>query len=58
MPFYHGIADQQWMLPHDFPPWSTVYYYCRRWRQDGTLAKSAVPPPDEKASRMVRSAVY
>ena len=24
------------MLPHDFPPWGTVYYYFRRWRRDGT----------------------
>ena len=24
------------MLPHDFPPWPTVYYYFWRWRRDGT----------------------
>jgi len=24
------------MLPHDFPPWSTVYHYFRCWRLDGT----------------------
>ena len=23
------------LLPHDFPAWSTVYYYFRLWRQDG-----------------------
>ena len=23
-------------LPHDFPPWSTVYGYFRAWRRDGT----------------------
>ena len=23
-------------LPHDFPPWKTVYHYCRAWRLDGT----------------------
>src|SRR5262245_25583946 len=23
-------------LPHDFPPWRTVYNYFRRWRDDGT----------------------
>lgn len=23
-------------LPHDFPPWPTVYYYFWRWRNDGT----------------------
>ncbi len=24
------------MLPHDLPPWQTVYYYFRRWGADGT----------------------
>jgi putative transposase len=24
-------------LPHDFPPWQTVYCYFRLWRLDGTL---------------------
>jgi putative transposase len=23
-------------LPHDFPPWKTVYHYFRSWRLDGT----------------------
>jgi len=23
-------------LPHDFPPWKTVFHYFRAWRQDGT----------------------
>lgn len=23
-------------LPHDFPPWITVYYYFRRFQRDGT----------------------
>ena len=23
------------LLPHDFPPWGTVYYWFRRWRLDG-----------------------
>lgn len=27
------------MLPHDFPTWTTVYYYYRRWGQDGTLGE-------------------
>lgn len=27
----------QWRaLPHDFPPWSTVWSYFRTWRKDGT----------------------
>ena len=24
-------------LPHDFPPWTVVWYYFRRWGDDGTL---------------------
>jgi transposase len=23
-------------LPHDFPPWATVYYYFQRWAAEGT----------------------
>lgn len=23
-------------LPHDFPPWQTVYHYFRCWQRDGT----------------------
>lgn len=30
----------QWrLLPHDFPPWSTVHTWYRRWRRDGTWAR-------------------
>src|SRR5215204_674975 len=25
-----------WLLPHDFPPWSTVYHYFRAWRLNST----------------------
>jgi putative transposase len=24
-------------IPHDLPPWSTVWTYFRKWRDDGTL---------------------
>lgn len=27
------------MLPHDLPPWKTVYHYFRLWRKDGTFEK-------------------
>jgi putative transposase len=27
------------MLPHDFPPWESVYGYFYRWRKDGTWQK-------------------
>jgi putative transposase len=30
----------QWrMLPHDLPPWPTVYYHYRKWRLSGLWAK-------------------
>jgi putative transposase len=35
--FYLNRAGCQWdMLPHDFPPKSTVYDYFAQWRDDGT----------------------
>lgn len=36
--FYILRAGCSWrLLPHEYPPWSTVYYHFRLWRQDGTL---------------------
>jgi transposase len=30
----------QWRaLPHEYPPWQTVYHYFRAWRLDGTWAR-------------------
>lgn len=26
-------------LPHDFPPWPTVYWYFAKWTDDGTLVR-------------------
>jgi putative transposase len=35
--FYMNRTGCQWdMLPRDFPPASTVYWYFRKWRDDGT----------------------
>jgi transposase len=35
---YHVRAGGSWrMLPSDFPPWQTVYWYFKAWRADGTL---------------------
>jgi putative transposase len=35
--FYRNRSGCQWrMLPTDFPPWGTVYYYFAKWRGDGT----------------------
>lgn len=39
----------QWrMLPHDLPPWQTVYYHFRKWRQSGLW---------EKINRLLREQV-
>jgi transposase len=36
--FYISRSSTQWrMLPHDFPPWQTVFYYFDKWKKDGTL---------------------
>ena len=38
--FYILRAGCAWrLLPHDLPPWQTVYGYFRRFREDGTLDK-------------------
>jgi putative transposase len=35
--FYVLKSGCAWrLLPHDFPPWRTVYHYFRTWRSDGT----------------------
>jgi putative transposase len=38
--FYIVRGGCAWrLLPHDFPPWKTVYHYFRFWRLDGTWEK-------------------
>src|SRR6476659_10229199 len=38
--FYLLRTGCQWrLLPKDFPPWSTVHTWYRRWRRDGTWAR-------------------
>src|SRR5438132_8636556 len=35
--FYHTREGGTWRaLPHDFPPWKTVYNYFQEWSSDGT----------------------
>lgn len=35
---YHFETGCVWrMLPHDFPPWGTVYSYFRKWQRTGVL---------------------
>jgi len=38
--FYVNKGGIQWdMLPKDFPPKGTVYWYFSQWKKDGTLEK-------------------
>jgi putative transposase len=38
--FYRERTGCQWRnLPHDFPPWQTVFQYYWRWGKDGTLER-------------------
>lgn len=38
--FYVLRTGCQWRyLPHDFPPWKTVYTYFRCWKRSGLLEK-------------------
>jgi putative transposase len=38
--FYHTREGGSWRaLPHDFPPWKTVYNYFQWWSWDGTWQK-------------------
>jgi putative transposase len=47
--FYRTRTGCQWrMLPSDFPFWNHVWYYYRKWRNDGTL---------ERINRLLRRAV-
>ena len=35
---YRWTTGCTWrMLPHDFPPWATVYGYFRQWEREGIL---------------------
>jgi putative transposase len=50
--FYLVRTGCQWrLLPHDFPPWSTVHTWYRRWRKDGTWGRI-----NEALRQQVRSA--
>ena len=37
--FYVDKTGGQWRaLPHEYPPWPSVYYHFAKWSRDGTLA--------------------
>src|SRR5262249_60624628 len=45
--FYHVRGGQAWrMLPHDFPPWQTVYTRFRPWRAGGRLGGGHATPAE------------
>lgn len=36
--FYVLRSGCSWrMLPHDYPPWESVYYYFRKWKKSGVI---------------------
>src|SRR5436305_3854252 len=38
--FYRNRSSCQWrMLPREYGPWQTVYYWFARWRRAGTFAR-------------------
>ncbi len=42
--FYIDRTGCQWnLLPKDFPNYGTVYYYFRKWRDDGTFERMNTP---------------
>ena len=48
--FYRNRSGCQWrMLPQEYPPWQTVYYYFAQWRDNGTWARL-----NDQLRRMVR----
>ncbi len=53
--FYHTREGGSWRaLPHDFPPWRTVYNYFQRWARDGTwqtILRRLYPQVRAKAGR-------
>ena len=59
--FYLLRTGCQWrLLPREFPPWPTVYYYFRRWEQESvwlTLQRSLYPLTRLKAGRRATPSV-
>jgi putative transposase len=53
--FYIVRSGEAWrLLPHDFPPWQTVYGYYWQWRNSGlwdTLNTTLVPAVRQQAGR-------
>ena len=54
--FYILRTGCQWRyLPHDFPPWKTVYTYFRNWKQAGIFEKMNHELTKHTRSNMARN---
>jgi len=43
------------LLPHDFPPWKTVYHYWRLWRRQGVWARALAALREQERVRQGRA---
>jgi putative transposase len=54
--FYVVRSGCAWrLLPHDFPPWKTVYHYFRIWRVDRTWERMHAALPQRVRVRLKRN---
>src|ERR687898_1561999 len=54
--FYVLKSGCPWrLLPKDFPPWETVYWWFRRWRMDGTFERLNASLRERVRSRLGRN---
>ena len=54
--FYVLRSGCSWrMLPHDFPPWGTVYHYFRRWSKNGVFEQMNAQLRGDLRERLGRS---
>jgi len=54
--FYVVKSGCAWrLLPHEFPPWKTVYPYFRFWRLDGTFERMHAPLRERVRVRLSRN---
>jgi putative transposase len=55
--FYIDRTGCQWRaLPHEFPPWPTVWTYFRTWRKDGTWQRMMTTLRERVRVKMGREA--
>jgi transposase len=43
------------LLPHDFPPWQTVYHYWRLWQRQGRWERVLAALREQERSRQGRN---